>query len=79
MQYLTRVRLTKAAALLRTQSATLVEVALSIGYDSEVALFLRYKYRLPARLFKMRLKLFREGTLHSLFTLPSSSGFYRVD
>ncbi len=37
MQYVTRVRLTKAAALLRTNSATLVEVATSIGYDSEVA------------------------------------------
>ncbi len=37
MQYVTRVRLTKAAALLRTQPATLVEVATSIGYDSEVA------------------------------------------
>jgi len=37
MQYITRVRLTKAAALLRRNSATLVEVATSIGYDSEVA------------------------------------------
>lgn len=37
MQYVTRVRLTKAAAHLRTNSATLVEVATSIGYDSEVA------------------------------------------
>jgi len=37
MQYVTRVRLTKAAALLRRDSATLVEVATSIGYDSEVA------------------------------------------
>jgi transcriptional regulator GlxA family with amidase domain len=37
MQYVTRVRLTKAAALLRRDSATLVEVASSIGYDSEVA------------------------------------------
>jgi transcriptional regulator GlxA family with amidase domain len=31
MQYVTRVRLSKAAALLRTQPATLVEVATSIG------------------------------------------------
>ena len=48
MHYLTRVRLTKAASLLRTQSATLVEVALSIGYDSEVAFskaFRRYFVR----------------------------------
>ncbi len=37
MQYITRVRLTKAAAMLRTHPATLVEVATSIGYDSEVA------------------------------------------
>jgi len=37
MQYVTRVRLTKAAAVLRTQPATLADVATSIGYDSEVA------------------------------------------
>ena len=43
MQYLTRVRLTKAAALLRTQSATLVEVAQSVGYDSEVAFSKAFK------------------------------------
>ena len=45
MQYLTRVRLTKAAAALRTNSATLIEVAASIGYESEVAfskVFKRY-------------------------------------
>jgi AraC-like DNA-binding protein/mannose-6-phosphate isomerase-like protein (cupin superfamily) len=43
MQYLTHVRLTKAAAALRTQPATLVEVALSIGYDSEVAFSKAFK------------------------------------
>ena len=43
MQYLTRVRLTKAAALLRAYPATLVEVALSIGYDSEVAFSKAFK------------------------------------
>ncbi len=43
MQYLTRVRLAKAAALLRTNSATLVEVALSVGYDSEVAFSKAFK------------------------------------
>src|SRR5262249_9295853 len=43
MQYLTRVRLTKAAALLRTRPATLVEVALSVGYDSEVAFSKTFK------------------------------------
>jgi transcriptional regulator GlxA family with amidase domain len=37
MQYLTRVRLTKVAGLLRTHSATLLQVAQSIGYGSEVA------------------------------------------
>jgi transcriptional regulator GlxA family with amidase domain len=37
MQYLTRVRLTKAAALLRTHPVTLGEIVLSIGYDSEIA------------------------------------------
>ena len=43
MHYITRVRLTKAAALLRTHPATLVEVATSIGYDSEVAFSKAFK------------------------------------
>lgn len=43
MHYLTRVRLTKAAALLRTQPATLLEVATSIGYDSDVAFSKAFK------------------------------------
>lgn len=43
MHYVTRVRLTKAAALLRRDSATLVEVARSIGYDSEVAFSKAFK------------------------------------
>ena len=43
MQYITRVRLTKAAALLRTHQATLLEVALSVGYDSEVAFSKAFK------------------------------------
>src|SRR6266487_5814635 len=45
MQYITRVRLTKAAASLRTQPVTLVNVATSVGYESEVAfskVFKRY-------------------------------------
>ena len=40
--------LTKAAAL-RTQPATLVEVALSIGYDSEVAFSEAFKRHLAWR------------------------------
>jgi len=43
MQYITRVRLTKAAAVLRTHSATLVEVAASVGYESEVAFSKAFK------------------------------------
>ena len=43
MQYITRVRLTKAAAVLRTHSATLVEVATSVGYESEVAFSKAFK------------------------------------
>jgi AraC-like DNA-binding protein len=43
MQYLTRLRLAKAAAALRTQPTTLIEVALSIGYDSEVAFSKAFK------------------------------------
>ena len=45
LRYLTDVRLTKAAALLRTQPATLVAVALSVGYDSEVAFSKAFKRR----------------------------------
>lgn len=43
MRYLTHVRLTKAAALLRTQQATVREVARSVGYESEVALSKAFK------------------------------------
>jgi len=43
MQYITRVRLTKAAASLRTHPAPLVEVATSVGYESEVAFSKAFK------------------------------------
>jgi len=43
MRYITRVRLTKAAAALRTHAATLVEVATSVGYESEVAFSKAFK------------------------------------
>src|SRR6266516_597595 len=43
MQYITRVRLTKAATLLRSHSPTLVEVAISVVYDSEVAFSKAFK------------------------------------
>jgi AraC-like DNA-binding protein/mannose-6-phosphate isomerase-like protein (cupin superfamily) len=43
MQYVTRVRLTKAASALRTHSATLVEVATSVGYESDVAFSKAFK------------------------------------
>jgi AraC-like DNA-binding protein len=56
MQYLTRVRLTKAAALLRTHSPTLVEVAMSVGYDSEVAFSKAFK-----RYFGMAPGAYRQG------------------
>jgi len=45
MHYLLDVRLTKAAALLRTQSATLHAVARSVGYDSDVSLSKAFKRR----------------------------------
>jgi AraC-like DNA-binding protein len=48
LRYLTDVRLTKAAALLRTQPATLVAAALSVGYDSEVAFSKAFKRRFGA-------------------------------
>ena len=56
MEYLTRVRLTKAAALLRTQPATLVQIALSVGYDSEVAFSKTFK-----RYFGMAPGAYRQG------------------
>jgi len=43
MQYVTRVRLTKAAAALRTHPSTIVEVATSVGYESEVAFSKAFK------------------------------------
>jgi AraC-like DNA-binding protein len=46
--YLTDVRLTKAAALLRAQPATLNAVALSVGYDSGVAFSKAFKRRFGA-------------------------------
>jgi AraC-like DNA-binding protein len=45
MRYMTDVRLTKAAALLRTQPATLNAVALTVGYESDVALSKAFKRR----------------------------------
>jgi transcriptional regulator GlxA family with amidase domain len=48
LRYLTDVRLTKAAALLRTQPATLNAIALSVGYDSEVAFSKAFKRRFGA-------------------------------
>jgi AraC-like DNA-binding protein/mannose-6-phosphate isomerase-like protein (cupin superfamily) len=56
MQYTTRVRLTKAAALLRTNSPTLLEVAMSVGYDSEVAFSKAFK-----RYFGMAPGAYRHG------------------
>jgi AraC-like DNA-binding protein len=48
LRYLTDVRLAKAAAMLRTQPATLVAAALSVGYDSEVAFSKAFKRRFGA-------------------------------
>src|SRR5262249_328642 len=45
LRYLADVRLTKAAALLRTQPAPLIEVARSVGYESEVAFSKAFKRR----------------------------------
>jgi transcriptional regulator GlxA family with amidase domain len=66
MQYLTRVRFMKAAALLRTRPATLMEVALSVGYDSEVAFsktFKRYFGMAPGAYRQARRPAIGEGTL----------------
>ena len=56
MQYVTRVRLTKAAAALRTYPATLVEVATSVGYESEVAFSKAFK-----RYFGLAPGAYRQG------------------
>ncbi len=56
MQYITRVRLTKAAVLLRTRSPTLVEVAMAVGYDSEVAFSKAFK-----RYFDIAPGAYRQG------------------
>jgi AraC-like DNA-binding protein/mannose-6-phosphate isomerase-like protein (cupin superfamily) len=56
MQYITRVRLTKAATSLRTYPATLVEVATSVGYESEVAFSKAFK-----RYFGMAPGAYRQG------------------
>jgi AraC-like DNA-binding protein len=45
LRYLTDVRLTRAAATLRTQPATLGAIARSVGYDSEVAFSKAFKRR----------------------------------
>jgi len=58
MQYLTRVRLTKAAAELRTHPATISKVAQSIGYDSEVAFSKAFK-----RYFGMAPGAYRQGSI----------------
>jgi AraC family transcriptional regulator, alkane utilization regulator len=43
MQYLARVRLTKATSLLQASSAVLLEVARAVGYDSEVTFSKAFK------------------------------------
>ena len=55
-QYITHVRLTKAAVTLRTHPATLVEVATSVGYESEVAFSKAFK-----RYFGMAPGAYRKG------------------
>jgi AraC-like DNA-binding protein/mannose-6-phosphate isomerase-like protein (cupin superfamily) len=55
-QYITRVRLTKTAVTLRTHPATLVEVATSVSYESEVAFSKAFK-----RYFGMAPGAYRKG------------------
>ena len=71
MQYVTRVRLTKAAALLRTQPATLVEVATSIGYDSEVAFSKAFR-----RYFGIAPGAYRQGKRRPAETGTRESGHH---
>ena len=69
MQYVTRVRLTKAAAMLRTRPSTLIEVALSIGYDSEVAFSKAFK-----RYFKIAPGSYRQGERQHLASMRWADG-----
>jgi AraC-like DNA-binding protein/mannose-6-phosphate isomerase-like protein (cupin superfamily) len=71
MQYVTRVRLTKAAALLRTNSATLVEVATSIGYDSEVAFSKAFR-----RYFGIAPGAYRQGKRPPTETATLENGYH---
>jgi AraC-like DNA-binding protein len=71
MQYVTRVRLTKAAALLRTQPTTLVEVATSIGYDSEVAFSKAFR-----RYFGMPPGAYRQGKRPPTETATRENGYH---
>jgi AraC-like DNA-binding protein len=83
MQYLTRARLTKAAAALRGGPATLVEIAQSIGYDSEVAFskaFKRYFGIAPGAYRQGRRSQTEIGTLDNNHSLngraPRSTGAF---
>jgi transcriptional regulator GlxA family with amidase domain len=69
MQYVTRVRLTKAAAMLRTRPSTLIEVALSIGYDSEVAFSKAFK-----RYFNIAPGAYRLGERQHLVPMRRADG-----
>jgi AraC family transcriptional regulator, alkane utilization regulator len=71
MQYVTHVRFTKAAALLRTNSATLVEVATSIGYDSEVAFSKAFR-----RYFGMPSGAYRQGKRPPTETATLENGYH---
>jgi AraC-like DNA-binding protein len=69
MHYLTRLRLAKAAAALRTQPAPLSEVALSVGYDSEVAFSKAFK-----RYYGMAPGAYRLGKRSPTGDDPSENG-----
>lgn len=81
MHYLTRLRLTKAAAALRTQPATLYEVARSIGYDSEVAFskaFKRYYGIAPGAYRQGRQALIEDGGLTDGHRTPQITELHRA-
>jgi AraC-like DNA-binding protein len=68
MEYLTRVRLMKAATLLRTHPGTLLEVALTVGYDSEVSFsktFKRYFGMAPGAYRQAKRLPLGSGTLNN--------------
>lgn len=75
LRYLTKLRMDRAAALLVGSSATLAEVSLLVGYDSEFAFSraFRRRYRRPPGLFRReeRARTFRTPAVSQTFCIAA--------